>query len=134
MTRHVVTPYKGSGPIMLGMISSQVHTAMGYAPKSFRKAPSDKFLTDNFAKDGINVFYGNNGSVDAIEYYGPTKPEFKDETFLKNSEKWLISWLDANDRGAQMDSPDYTSAKFGLAFYIFQSRVASVLVYAEGYF
>jgi len=136
MKTYLITPYVSAGPIRFGMSRADVRDAMGYTPREFHKTRQSTQKTDAFDKDGINVFYGDNGSVNAVEFNGPAKPELNGITFLGMSEKAVKSWLDENDRNAQDDLPEtgWTSTKFGLSWGVDNRRIFTVLAFEKGYF
>jgi hypothetical protein len=70
VTIYEVIPFKGVGPVLLGMSREEVRTAMGIPTKSYRKTGA-RTLTDAYHRGGFQVFFDEHDRVEYIELSSP---------------------------------------------------------------
>lgn len=139
MTKNVfeITSYEGAGPIRFGMTIKQVRATMEpfdsrlktQAQNQFAKHPTDYFLTL-----GVAVHYDGHGQCEAIEFSGPAIPQYKGKNLIDQDREAAESWISSQDRDVEIEPPDITSHKLGIAFFVPELPVESVLVFKRGYF
>jgi len=127
-----IDSYIGVGPLHFGMSRNEVHQLYPDA-KEFKKSTFSTEKCDLLPDEGIVVYYGRRG-CEAIEFGGPVNPQFDNKKLLSLSEKNAEDWLTKNDDDAQLDPPDLTSEKLGVAFFTSEDKVKTVLVFQRGYF
>lgn len=130
----VIDPYVGAGNLRLGMTTQEVREIMGVEPEPLEKAAREQSTADLFEQQGIVVFYDEQGRSEAIEFNGPATPAYDGQSLLRLSQDSATAWLKKVDPDAQIDLPDLTSNKLGIALFVDDSQVVSVLVFKKGYF
>lgn len=62
-----VVPFRGVGPVRLGMSRAESRAAMGQQPDEFRKGPKDGPLVDAYHASSFQVFFDATDRVEFIE-------------------------------------------------------------------
>lgn len=126
-----IEPYTSAGPVELGMSHEEVRTAMGAAPlERFVKTPGGPKV-DFYPDLGIMAHFENDKCV-AVEFYAPAQVSVLGSPVPSSADD-AEDWLYDLDDEAEFEEVDWTSRKLGVAFFIDEDRVASVLAFVEGY-
>ncbi len=135
-----IYPYKGVGPIELGMIQTAVRNVVASEFESFMKSPTSEMPTDNFIDKGIHVYYKPPGICKAIELHPPSNPTFRGYRLIDIPFAQLSTYFQQEDPSVKIDDYGLTSSLFGINLFVpdldegTESPVKAVIVFEKGYY
>ncbi len=127
-----VKPGKGVGDILFGAERPDVRKLLGEPEDDVKQNDESRGKMDVYTEKGIIVHYDADGTVGLVEFTGPDKPLYDGEDLLKLEDP--AGWLEEQDEESDIEPPDLTSFKLGIAFYIPDSDNKSVGIFRPGYY
>lgn len=138
-----IQPYVGVGHIRFGMQREKIHKIIDSKVKVCQKGPSNSVPISYFIDLGVQVFFDEKDSCEAVEFSLPSDPIFRKQHLLKRlSVEKLKLWFETTganailyDQGIGFTVPDFGIGIYTESYnYLKGKRPKAVLVYKEGYY
>jgi hypothetical protein len=127
-----IKPYVGAGVLRLGLKEEEIRELLQFKPEKIDKTSSD-ILTDVFPM--CHVFYKNDGSCEAIEFFEPAKVVFNGVSLICADYDEIKRHFEKLDTSIEEDESGFISFENGISIYSpFLEKVEGVLIFERGYY
>ena len=131
-------PYRGVGPLRLGMTKPEIHSLFGDRAETFQKA--DERVPSDIIDNSVLVYYDDNGRVEAIELAAPQRPTLDGRQILGQPFSQVRAWLEALDPELEVDGAGAESRHVGISIYAPSALkepnepVEAAMIFRRGYY
>jgi hypothetical protein len=136
-----IEPLIGVGQVKLGMSQMEVRSLPFGVVRSFKKTTFSVLPSDYFVDVGIVIYYKEPGTVEAIEFSGPSEPTLNGVKLVSSSVELVKEALLSADPKLEIDQDGFISHSLGIGVALELDeednpslKVQSVIVCEKGYY